>query len=244
MKAARAVAPVAVGFDFDHTLGVDNALERTVALAVAAQATRLQRVGYDEPAAEIGIDGALGAYRGGRSTLDAALGGFFADMLGGRGDIPALVQSFRAQSVARAPEFVRALPGAVDVLASLAARGVPHAIFTNGWSPLQEAKALAIGYTGALFVSDVVGVRKPLAAAFDVLAAALGVPIASLWYVGDDPLVDVDGARSAGAVGVWFDWEGHPFPNGMVAPAHVIHELRTLDVLLRGRMDEMAKPAP
>lgn len=244
MKAAREVAPIAVGFDFDHTLGVDNALERTVALAVAAQATRSHGVVYDEPAAEVGIDCALGAYRGGRRSLDAALGRFFADVLAGSGDIPALVQTFRVESVARAPEFVRALPGAVDVLASLAADGVPHAIFTNGWSPLQEAKALAIGYTGALFVSDVVGVRKPVAAAFEFLAAALEVPIASLWYVGDDPLVDVNGARSAGAVGVWFDWEDHPFPNGVAAPAHVIHELRNLGVLLRGRVDEMAKPAP
>ncbi len=224
-------APSAVGFDFDHTLGIDRSLEISV-------------LGELLPgAAGAAIATSLDAYRSGTQTLEDALA-LCAEQTGERPfDARELAVRFRSECVARVPQFVRALPGAGALLATLREAKIPHAILTNGWSPLQERKARAIGFDGPILVSETIGASKPGAAAFEQLARALGCAPANIWYVGDDPLADVDGAIRAGMQGLWFDWEGRGYPQLIHKPCAVIHHLRDAIALLRGTRRDAAKAA-
>jgi HAD superfamily hydrolase (TIGR01509 family) len=237
-------APLAIGFDFDHTLGIDNKLERTVGVEILERLAHQGGCGFDRAEAVAAMDAALAAFRGGPLTLEEALRDEFERVACRGADYTKAIAEFRSTVCKRAPEFIEALPGAREVLAVLAAAGVPHAILTNGWSPLQEEKARLIGFDGGVFVSDELGAWKPAARAFEELVAHLGVAPDRVWYVGDDPVADVAGSRAAGLVSVWFDWEGRAYEPHL-APPHVhVHSLFELAALLQGREMPAPKATP
>jgi putative hydrolase of the HAD superfamily len=101
------------------------------------------------------------------------------------------------------------VPPAVDVgaraaLQALRARGVALALLSNTMrSPgsvlrtLLDRFGLLACFAHTTF-SDEVGVRKPAPEIFALTLRALGVPPAEAVHVGDDPLLDVQGARGAG----------------------------------------------
>ncbi len=224
---------IAVGFDFDHTLGIDNRLEKTVALDMLATYARARGVGYDEESAGRAIDDVLHAYRSGEQNVEGAIAGFLERFVpGGGAYVVDEAQKFREQVLERVAEFVRPIPGTAEMLAALDALGVPYAIVTNGWSPLQEEKARLIGFAGPVFVSERIGARKPSPQAFDSLAKHFALPFDRIWYVGDDPESDCAGVEELGITAVWFDWEGRPYPADIAPPAHTIHALSELPPLL------------
>lgn len=216
---------IAVGFDFDHTLGLDHKLERTAFLDVV-EALRGEPA---DAAAGRHADLALAAFRGGGATIDDAMCAAFAATAPGAEPETALL-AFRERALALVPQHVTAVPFARELIAQLDAAAVPHAILTNGWSPLQERKAEAIGYRGPVLVSAKLGVRKPSADAFAALAAALGDR--EIWYVGDEPVNDAAGAIAAGLRAVWFDWESREYPAGLAAPTAIIHSLAALPAVI------------
>jgi 2-haloalkanoic acid dehalogenase type II len=63
-----------------------------------------------------------------------------------------------------------------------------------------------------------IGAAKPARLCFERLAEGLGVAPGALWYVGDDPYLDVAAARAAGLGTVWMNRTGEPWPAG-IAPA-------------------------
>jgi putative hydrolase of the HAD superfamily len=63
-----------------------------------------------------------------------------------------------------------------------------------------------------------IGAAKPARRCFERLAEGLGVAPAALWYVGDDPYLDVEAARAAGLGTVWVNRGGQRWPDGL-APA-------------------------
>jgi HAD superfamily hydrolase (TIGR01509 family) len=226
---------LAVGFDFDHTLGIDNKLERRVALEMLAELAQTQRVAYDSAQADLAVDEMLQQYRSGGLPLETALPGFF-DRFVELGDrAPEVSEQFEQRVVALAPQLVEALPGLHEMLAELRKGGVPYAILTNGWSPLQEEKARIVGFEGPVYVSERIGVRKPSREAFEFLAKHFGAPPAAVWYVGDDPAIDCAAAHAAGMKSVWFDWEGRSYPQELEPPNFVIHSLSELPALLQGQ---------
>lgn len=228
---------IAVGFDLDHTLGLDHRLEKTVALEMLAAYARGRGATYDAAAATDVIDGVLHAYRGGEQTVEAAMAGFFERFAPGGGNyIVDEAQKFRENVLARTTEFVAPVPGAAEMLAALDAMAIPYALLTNGWSPLQEEKARLIGFSGPVFVSERIGVRKPSREAFEALAKYFALPFEKIWYVGDDPDIDCVASQDFGMTAVWFDWEGRPYPPGASRPAHVIHALDELPRLLEGSL--------
>jgi HAD superfamily hydrolase (TIGR01509 family) len=145
---------------------------------------------------------------------------------------------FREAVVNAAPSHVQALPGARELLAELDAMGVPYALLTNGWSPLQEEKARLLGFAGPVFVSERIGSRKPSPQAFGMLAKHFDLPFERIWYVGDDPAVDCAGARALGMTAIWFDWEDHPYPPDILPPDRVVHALDDIPPLLRAARGE------
>lgn len=232
-------ANIAVGLDFDHTLGLDNKLERTVALEMLREHALSRGVRYAVGDAEVAIDDDLARSRGGGAPIELAIAGFFERFAPAGSASVDTAQEFRDRVVERAPAFVKPVPGADELLADLDAAGIPYALLTNGWSPLQEEKARLIGFRGSVFVSERIDARKPDRAAFDQLLKHFALPAAQIWYVGDDPEVDVAGAVAAGLNAVWFDWEGRTYPQELARPHHTIANLSELPALLQGRTDRL-----
>lgn len=232
----------AVGFDFDHTLGVDNKLERTVALEKVERLASARGVPFDVTAATAEFDAAFARIRAGEIPLETALAGMFSQLAGEGPENELEIGRFRDDATARAPEFVKPLPGLHEMLAGLDALGVRYAILSNGWSPLQEEKARIVGFAAPVFVSERIGAWKPGAASFLYLTRAFDLPADMIWYVGDDPRVDCAGAAAAGLRSVWCDWGSATYPSDAAPPDGVIRALEELAPLLQGRLGGAANP--
>jgi putative hydrolase of the HAD superfamily len=221
----------AVGFDFDHTLGLDNGLEVIACYRFAAALGHALRPANGEWSATIAT--LLARFRAGETSLDEMVE-MFAQRLGAAAD-PGHATQYRDICYALVDELVTPVDGAREVLAALAERGIPTAILTNGWSPLQYLKiARALDYHGPILVSDELGILKPAAAAFGKLIDVLGVPRERVWFVGDNPMTDIAGAKGAGLRAVWFDWEDVAYPADAPQPDVSIAHLREFLDVLRG----------
>jgi HAD superfamily hydrolase (TIGR01509 family) len=219
-----------IGFDFDHTLGLDNGLERSGLYAYAQELGRT--LDPRDAAWRERLEALLADFRADATTMDEMIGRFAA-AIDARG---ARAQRWREICYGLVDELVRPIEGARDLLAQLRERGVPSAILTNGWTPLQQKKiARALGDDAAalrVLVSDAVHAVKPACAAFDALVDALGVPRERVWYVGDNPRGDVGGALAAGLRAVWFDRDELPYPPDLPPPTLRIESLRDLQTLI------------
>lgn len=95
-------------------------------------------------------------------------------------------------------------PGARAALTALAARGLRLAVVSNTMRTPGTALRRILAHHGllecfaALSFSDEVGVRKPAPEIFTLTVARLGARPAEAVHVGDDPVLDVEGARAAG----------------------------------------------
>jgi putative hydrolase of the HAD superfamily len=226
----------AVGFDFDHTLGLDHQLERKIILEMLATYAHEHDTRYDVAAADASVDDVLTSYRVGSLTPEVAIAGFLEQHVTVHGAaIMDTVSQFRELVIGRAKEFITPIDGALEVLAALAEMNVPIAILTNGWSPFQEEKARLIHFSGPVLVSERIGFRKPAPEAFAVLAEHLACAPVDMFFVGDDPGADCAGATAAGMQSVWFDWENRTYPADISPPAHTIRSLSELLPLLQGR---------
>ena len=221
----------AVGFDFDHTLGIDNKLERVAFLRLLDAACRIGGSCIGTLADEIErIDDLLVRQRSGAFTIEDAVLRFMNER--GVADAGRFVDQYKRMSVEMVDSFVIPEPGAGEMLAELRRRNIPCAILTNGWSPLQQKKAARVGFDGAVLASADLGIQKPDPAAFAALAGAFGVAPEAIAYVGDSPESDVAGAVRAGMQAVWFDAEGMRYPEELPRPSAVIHTLAELPALM------------
>lgn len=217
-------APFAVGFDIDHTLCIDNKLERVAFLHL------LERIAADGGHA-LGslaeetetIDAMLAEQRGGAYSIEDAVARFArargVERCGGYAD------DFKAMVLRMVDAFVVPAPDAAATMAALRRREIPSAILSNGWNPLQIAKGRRAGFHGTVLASGTLGVQKPDRAAFDALVEALGVEAGRCYYIGDDPSADVRGAIDAGLKAVWLDNEGKHYPVDAPAPHAVVANL-------------------
>lgn len=120
-------------------------------------------------------------------------------------------------------------PEALSVLETVSAL-YPVASLTNGNADLD---VIGIGqYFRARIYSRDAGCAKPDRRIFEHTAAALGVATTELLHVGDDPVMDAEGARRAGCVAVWLDRGVQAWPRELRPPAHRIESLVALPRLL------------
>jgi HAD superfamily hydrolase (TIGR01509 family) len=216
-----------IGFDLDHTLAIDNGLERVAFLhllgVVLGEGGQSVGTFGDELAC---IDGVLEHQRAGEFSIEEAVRRFVA----AHGVEPqeSHVRYFRQMAVNMVGEFVVPLPGVGSMLEALRVRGIEVAVLSNGWNPLQAQKAQAAGFAGRVLVSSELGVQKPAQAAFTALVTALGTAPEQTWYVGDDPRSDVAGAHAAGLRAIWINWERKPFPAELRPPDRTIEEFEEL----------------
>jgi putative hydrolase of the HAD superfamily len=211
-----------IGFDLDHTLAIDNHLERVAFLrllkSVSSRGGRVLDRLSDEVAA---VDRLLQRQRSGEFTIDEAVRLFAAER--GLANADWFVESFREMAVESVEDFLVSLPGVDQTMEELQKRGILVAVLTNGWNPLQQRKAEQAGFRGPVLVSGEIGQRKPSIGAFERLLHVLGTEPRHTCYVGDDPHDDIAGAQDAGLQTVWIDWEGRGYPDNMPRPAHTIH---------------------
>lgn len=223
-----------IGFDLDHTLAIDNRLERVALL-------RLLEILLREGGKTVGtltdeiesIDELLSRQRRGEFSIDDAVNRFVAAR--GAEPAPRYVEIFRRSAVEMVDDFVIALPGVQPMLGALHERGIAVAVLSNGWNPLQARKAQRAGFAGSVIVSSEIGVRKPDAGAFERLLEVLGTQPDRSWYVGDDPHGDVAGSQRAGMRAVWMNWERNVYPPDLAPPAHTISDFAELFELLPAR---------
>ena len=229
---------IAVGFDFDHTLGMDNHLERHAFSVLAEQCG--SPLDVEQAATHEAIEELLVPFRAAEESMAAMLVRFAAKFLSNgkpvEHDGEELAGRYRQICYDLVAEMVVPVPGAIECNRALEAAGIPNAILTNGWSELQERKIEhALGeFPGPILVSDLVGAYKPSAEAFRQLEEALGVTPAELWYVGDNPVADIAGARAYGLRAVWLNRGGDAYPAELAEPTAQIDHLDALAGLVRG----------
>ncbi len=232
---------LAFGFDFDHTLAVDHALEREAFYKLAGELG--EPIPPEDVAHKAQIDTLLADFRAGTMTLDDVVKRFVASLhdvhMTDRDD----TDRYRDICYELVGTHVQPLPGACELLAHLESVGFPQAILTNGWSPLQEKKIAVIGFPGPILVSDLIGASKPSPRAFERLVETLAVAPDSVWYVGDNPVADVGGALAAGLRTIWIDHGELTYPQNQPPPTMRITDLRELIDRFPGPVEAVEKRA-
>lgn len=220
-------ATVGVGFDIDHTLCIDNKLERVAFLHLLEHITQEggRALGTLTEETE-NIDALLAYQRGGACTIDEAVRKFVIE----RGAEPHehFCAGFKRMALAMAETFIVPDPDAKVTIDELSAAGAALGVLSNGWNPLQVVKARRAGFTGKVLASADLGAQKPSPIVFRALAQQLGLEPGRCFYVGDDPKADIAGALAAGFRAVWIDNEGKTYPADLPEPTHVVRSLRDL----------------
>lgn len=127
--------------------------------------------------------------------------------------LAALVDAYARPALLVPPTVDPAAPRALE---ALAARGYRLAVVSNTMRTPGRVLRTLLARQGLLArfahttFSDEVGVRKPDPAIFRQTLAALGVEPAAAVHVGDDPVLDVAGARAAGLRVVQVTARGEP----------------------------------
>ncbi len=122
-------------------------------------------------------------------------------------------------------------PSAREALEALGARGLRLGIITNGGSPFQLRTVQALGieaYFSVILISGAEGIKKPDPRIFHRAVSQLGVAPAETVFVGDHPVVDVEGARNAGLRAVWKHdpfWSPPTMTDGVITDLHQLPDL-------------------
>ncbi|WP_247043098.1 HAD family hydrolase [Arthrobacter rhizosphaerae] len=137
----------------------------------------------------------------------AALGHFGVDLGEGEEARNWLTSYARIQ-----PGYVRAFDDVGPLLDALDAAGIPYGAVSNNVHDYQRAKLDNAGLQRIrlLVGTDTVGVPKPDPAIYLEGVRLLGIPAAETLFVGDNPLLDAEGATAAGLLGVWLNRTGQP----------------------------------
>ncbi|MCX4882573.1 HAD family hydrolase [Streptomyces sp. NBC_00847] len=109
-------------------------------------------------------------------------------------------------------------------------------VATNGAVDIQRAKLQATGIServDGVFVSEEADARKPQTRHFALAAARCGTVLGDGgWMVGDNPVNDIGGGRSAGLRTIWIG-NGRAWPPDDPEPDHVVpHARAAIDLLL------------
>lgn len=107
----------------------------------------------------------------------------------------------------------RAYPESLELLNALRASGYRIGLLSNGSQEQQLHKLRQTGLDRAfdvVCISEGIGVQKPDAQAFRVLAERLGVHPSECLFVGNDPVQDAAGARASGMRSLLVHRQGDP----------------------------------
>jgi 2-haloalkanoic acid dehalogenase type II len=119
-----------------------------------------------------------------------------------------------------------------DVVPALELLGARFRLATlsNGNADLRRI-GLADHFCASICAREI-GAAKPDPRCFASLLQALQLPAHAVAYVGDDPCLDVEGARAAGLVTVWLNRAASPWPQQLPPPHLEVRDLGQLARLL------------
>ena len=110
---------------------------------------------------------------------------------------------------------VELYPDSLPALQRIGAR-LPLVSLTNGNADLQRI-GIHAHFAHHVCARDS-GIAKPDARIFHAAAECLGVAPGQILHVGDDPAMDMAGARDAGLRTAWINREAQPWPDGLGPP--------------------------
>lgn len=124
----------------------------------------------------------------------------------------------------------------LDGLDELRAAGWRVGVATNGAADIQRAKLWATGIServDGVFVSEEADARKPQTRHFALAAARCGGVLGDGgWMVGDNPVNDIGGGRSAGLNTIWIGSDRFWPPDDPMPDHTVPHARAAIDLLL------------
>lgn len=103
-------------------------------------------------------------------------------------------------------------PETVPMLEKLRSLGYKTALITNGYHELQYSKIKMLSleeHFDEIIVSGDYDIFKPDRGIFDIMRKKLGFEPEEMVYVGDNPVNDIEGARSAGWKTMWMRSTGY-----------------------------------
>lgn len=172
-------------------------------------------------------------HREGRADLRAASHRIVQQALVEVGqDWPGLAQAIAERYRDLRDQSIHLIPGAIEALERLRARGVRLGLVTNGTGPDQRAKIerfdLARHFNHILIEGEF-GCGKPDIRVYHAAMDALRSRPAETWFVGDTLEWDVAAPQRLGLSAVWVDAARVGLPAGTpVQPQRIIHSLAEL----------------
>ncbi|MDR0896446.1 MAG: HAD family hydrolase [Oscillospiraceae bacterium] len=122
------------------------------------------------------------------------------------------------------------IPGAPEMLAYLKAQGIRTGVISNlmfSGQALKERLDRLLPGNGFEFIiaSSEYMVRKPDPLIFNLALSKANLPAESVWYCGDSPVADVQGAAGVGIFPIWFRCKTieNPFAEGLVDAPNCPH---------------------
>jgi len=119
-----------------------------------------------------------------------------------------------------------------DVLPALDELRARYRLFTASNGNADLGKIGLAHYFERTIAARHVGALKPDPAIFHKVIEGTDLQARDVVYVGDDPLLDVEGARGAGMQAIWIDRQGAQWPAEFAPPALTIRSLADLVRLL------------
>jgi putative hydrolase of the HAD superfamily len=148
-----------------------------------------------------------------------------------RGASSRLLEDFEAHF----PETCIAVPNLYPTLKALRDARLRLGLITNGRNSIQGRKIDRLGirhFLDVVLISESIGVRKPDSRIFAEALAQLGIAPRAAVYVGDNPEVDIIGAKRSGLLAVW---RRDPFWAEPDDADWIIDDLAELPPLVLGR---------
>jgi FMN hydrolase / 5-amino-6-(5-phospho-D-ribitylamino)uracil phosphatase len=121
-----------------------------------------------------------------------------------------------------------------DVLAGLDSLRVHYRLFTASNGNADLATIGLAHYFERSIAARQVGALKPDPVIFHKVVEGTGLALAEVAYVGDDPQLDVVGARRAGMQPVWINRDGSLWPDALEPPDFTVRTLHELARILPG----------
>ncbi len=119
-----------------------------------------------------------------------------------------------------------------DVLPALEQLRARYRLFTASNGNADLAKIGLAHFFERTVAARHVGALKPDPAIFHKVIEGTDLQAGEVVYVGDDPHLDVAGARGAGMQAIWIDRQGVQWPAEIAPPAHTIRSLTELAEVL------------
>jgi FMN hydrolase / 5-amino-6-(5-phospho-D-ribitylamino)uracil phosphatase len=119
-----------------------------------------------------------------------------------------------------------------DVLPALDRLAARYRLFTASNGNADLGKIGIAHFFERTVAARHVGALKPDPAIFHKVIEGTDLQAHEVVYVGDDPLLDIEGARGAGMQAIWIDRQGGEWPPQIAPASHTVRSLTELVELL------------